>query len=181
VRQLPRFSLRATSVWLQHAAPVRLRHQTVRGFFHRQGATHAAALAYYALLSFFPFLIVLLSLTRLVVDDPAMQLRVVEVVISQGPEAVGLGRAIERAIAVLSSTRGGVVSAAGLLVTLFGASQLIGALRKTLNAFFGVTRSRSAIRGTCSTCSHCSGWSDSRCCGQHWGSFRAPSRSSRSG
>lgn len=137
----------ATMARLQQWYPARLGQQVIQGFSRHGGGIYAAALAYYALLSFFPFLILLVSLVSLVVGDPATRERVVGFVVSQIPQAANFGDEIERSIADLSGVRGGVLGVIGLLGSLLGASQVVGALRSALNDAFEVTRSRPYIRG----------------------------------
>ncbi len=137
----------ATMARLQQWYPARLGQQVIQGFSRHAGAIYAAALAYYALLSFFPFLILLVSLVSLVVGDPATRERVVGFVISQIPQAADFGNEIERSIAELSGVRGGLLGVVGLLGSLLGASQVVGALRSALNDAFEVTRPRPHIRG----------------------------------
>lgn len=137
----------ATMTRLQQWYPARLGQQAVQRFSRHKGGTYAAALAYYALLSFFPFLILLVSLVSPVVSDPATRDRAVGFVVSQIPQAANFGDEIKRSIADLSGVRGGVLGVVGLLGSLLGASQVVGALRSALNDAFEVTRSRPYIRG----------------------------------
>ncbi len=137
----------ATFARLQQWYPARLGQVVIQGFSRHKGGIYAAALAYYALLSFFPFLILLVSLVSLVIGDPATRGRAVSFVVSQIPQAADFGDEIERSIADLSGVRGGLIGVVGLLGSLLGASQVIGALRRALNDAFQVTRPRPSIRG----------------------------------
>ena len=137
----------ATVARVRQWYPARLGAEVVQGFSRHEGGTYAAALAYYALLSFFPFLILLVSLVSLVIGDPETRERAVGFVVSQIPQAADFGDEIERAIAELSGVRGGLLGVIGLLGSLLGASQVVGALRSALSDTFEVTRPRPYIRG----------------------------------
>ncbi len=137
----------ATIARLQQWYPARLGQAVIQGFSRHRGGIYAAALAYYALLSFFPFLILLVSLVSLMIGDPATRGRAASFVVSQIPQAADFGDEIERAIAALSGVRGGLPGVVGLLGSLLGASQVISALRRALNDAFQVTRPRPSIRG----------------------------------
>lgn len=132
---------------VQRWYPVWLVLQVVHGFSRNQGATYAAALAYYALLSFFPFLILLASIAGLIIGDPETRGRVVQFVIAQVPQAASLGDQIEQTIAELAGTRGGLFGVIGLAGSLLAASQVVGGLRRALNDVFEVRQGRRYLHG----------------------------------
>jgi membrane protein len=113
-------------------------------FFHgfkRGDVTDLAAqLAYYFLLSLFPFLIFLLTLGAFFIE-PADAIDLLEhYVPSEAMDTVG-----ENLISVLEGRSGGLLSI-GIVATIWSASNAINAVIKTLNEAYGVEECRSFIK-----------------------------------
>jgi len=115
-------------------------------FFAAGCSQHAAGIAYRVLFSLAPLAIVLVSVFGLVLQNDDVRARVVDRVIEALPvDASGGGRR-ESAIETIATP----TSAAGLvslLVFLWAASGMMGALRRGLEAAMGVARGRPAARG----------------------------------
>ncbi|GGB68423.1 YihY/virulence factor BrkB family protein [Fictibacillus barbaricus] len=100
----------------------------------------AAQLAYYFLLSLFPFLIFLLTLGAFFIE-PAEALDLLEHFVP----AEAMDSVRENLLAVLEGRSGGLLSI-GILATIWSASNAINAVIKTLNEAYGVEECRSFIK-----------------------------------
>ncbi len=125
-----------------------LKHMKAKAFgiefmhgFQRGDVTGLAAqLAYYFLLSLFPFLIFLLTLGAFFIE-PKEALDLLEHFVPT--EAMDSVR--ENLLAVLEGRSGGLLSI-GILATIWSASNAINAVIKTLNEAYGVKECRSFIK-----------------------------------
>ena len=107
---------------------------------------HAAGIAYRVLFSLAPLAIVLVSVFGLVLLDDDVRERVVDRVIEALPVDAAGSEDVESAIETIATP----TSAAGLvslLVFLWAASGMMGALRRGLAAAMGVEHGRPAVRG----------------------------------
>lgn len=114
-------------------------------FFAAGGTQHAAAIAYRVLFSLAPLAIVLVSVFGLVLQDDDVRERVVDRVIEALPVDASGSQDVENAIETIATP----ASAAGLvslLVFLWAASGMMGALRRGLEAAMGVPDGRPMAR-----------------------------------
>lgn len=120
----------------------------ISGLSEHRGTISAAAMSYYALLSLFPAAIVLAAIAGLVFSDPNAHREVVDYLLENLPLS-----ADERTRADVESMVGGVTSSAGTIgvIGLVGltitASGLISATRNAVDAVFGGSVTRGALRG----------------------------------
>jgi membrane protein len=118
----------------------------VSRFFAAGCTQHAAGIAYRVLFSLAPLAIVLVSVFGLVLQDDDVRERVVDRVIEALPVDAAGREDVESAIETIATP----TSAAGLvslLVFLWAASGMMGALRRGLEAAMGVAHGRPAVRG----------------------------------
>jgi membrane protein len=102
----------------------------------------AAALTYYAVLSIFPGLIVLVSILGLVGGHPETTNALLDIVDDIGPDsAVETFRGPIESV-VSSNTNAGVLFVAGLLVAIWSASGYMGAFIRAANAIYEVEEGR---------------------------------------
>jgi membrane protein len=114
-------------------------------FFAAGCTQHAAGIAYRVLFSLAPLAIVLVSVFGLVLQDDDVRERVVDRVVDALPVDAAGREDVESAIETIASptSAAGLV---GLLVFLWAASGMMGALRRGLEAAMGVAR-RPTARG----------------------------------
>jgi membrane protein len=115
-------------------------------FFAAGCTQHAAGIAYRVLFSLAPLAIVLVSVFGLVLQDDDVRERVVDRVVDALPVDASGREDVESAIETIATP----TSAAGLLsllVFLWAASGMMGALRRGLAAAMGVEHGRPAVRG----------------------------------
>jgi membrane protein len=115
-------------------------------FFAAGCTQHAAGIAYRVLFSLAPLAIVLVSVFGLVLQDDDVRERVVDRVVDALPVDASGREDVESAIETIATP----TSAAGLvslLVFLWAASGMMGALRRGLEAAMGVDHGRPAARG----------------------------------
>lgn len=125
-----------------------LKHMKAKSFgiefmhgFKRGDVTGLAAqLAYYFLLSLFPFLIFLLTLGAFFIE-PAEALDLLEHFVP----AEAMDSVRENLLAVLEGRSGGLLSI-GILATIWSASNAINAVIKTLNEAYGVEECRGFVK-----------------------------------
>jgi len=117
-----------------------------RTWSDEQVATHGAALAYYALFSLAPLLVVTIAVAGLVLGEQAAASEIVtRVEQAVGPEPA---RLLSEMIAQVSSPRSGIIATAlGLGTVLLGATGLLVRLQATLQRVWGTART-GGIRGT---------------------------------
>lgn len=118
----------------------RVLKRTVRGFREDNLTDWAAALTYYAVLSIFPALIVLVSILGLIGDSVTQPLIDNLSVVTPGPAQEIFTNALES----LSQSRGsaGVLLFVGLAAALWSASGYIGAFIRASNSVYGVDEGR---------------------------------------
>lgn len=104
--------------------------------------THAAAIAYYALLSLFPFLLLAFSLLGAVTADEADRLAVLTFVFRYFPAQVGF---VTTQLAALQETRL-QVGVAGGLALLWASLGVFGAITSAVNEAWGVETPRSFLK-----------------------------------
>jgi len=125
-----------------------LLERAVRDFSGDSGTIYAAAITYYLLLSIFPLLVIGVALLGLLArDDPDLQARVVDQIMSQLPSGSGVQFQVEEMIAKIARPRSGNVGLFALLGALWTASGVVGALRRALNNAFDVPMKHSFFRG----------------------------------
>jgi membrane protein len=126
-------------------APGPARHTTVLAFLREVAAewqrdnalSQGAALAYYALFSLAPLLVVVIAMAGLVLGDAAAQGELVaRIGGAVGPEAA---KVIEGMVVAASRPKSGLIATGASLATMaFGASGVFGQLRSSLNHIWGV-------------------------------------------
>lgn len=117
----------------------RLTRRTLAEFVDDRCTHVAAAIAYYALLSVFPLLIVLVSAVSLLMQRSESASRVAAAVASTFPVA---GQSISHALEHVSAVSAGSVGAAGAVGLLWTASGVFGAMRDGINRAYDVQSSR---------------------------------------
>jgi membrane protein len=116
--------------------------RTIREFRDDNLTDWAAALTYYAVLSIFPGLIVLVSILGLVGGHPETTNALLDIVDDIGPDsAVETFRGPIESV-VSSNTNAGVLFVAGLLVAIWSASGYMGAFIRAANAIYEVEEGR---------------------------------------
>jgi membrane protein len=117
----------------------------VYNFFMDNGFTLAAALAFYAILSIAPLLILLITITGLVSDSTGQQIiaqteKLIGPQASQGVELIVKNAKAQRFAATAPAL-------AGLVILLFSATSAFGQLQSSLNAIFNVRWKRGILIG----------------------------------
>ena len=121
--------------------------RAVREFFDDQCPQRAAAIAYYALLSLFPLVILAVGVLGRLVDSESARREVVDFVLRRVPLRAGAGRAdLESLLSGVAdhATGLGVLGIVGLVLS---ASAVMGALRQGLNAAWDVDDPRPPLQG----------------------------------
>ena len=113
--------------------------QAVLGFYTRDNLTYAASIAYYALLSLFPFSLLALAILGNVTSNEESRIAVLEFVLRYFPSQFGFITAQLDAFRA-SSFRLGV---AGTLGLIWGAVGFFGAISTAVNYAWGVEKNRS--------------------------------------
>jgi membrane protein len=123
-----------------------LARRFVRKWGDDQVATHGAALAYYALFSLAPLLVVTIAVAGLVLGERVAASEIVARLESAvGPEAA---RLLREMIAQVSSPRSGLIATVlGLATMLLGATGVLARLQSTLRRLWG-TDPRRGVRGS---------------------------------
>jgi membrane protein len=107
----------------------------------------AAAIAYWAIVSVFPVILLLLGLFGLALQGSALQDRVIDEVLAALPFSEEQGRkVVTDAVQSISGPRGGAFGVVGLLVAAWSGSNLFGAIRRALNLIFQSARKRPAVQ-----------------------------------
>jgi membrane protein len=109
------------------------------GFYHSDDLTYAASIAYYALLSFFPFFLLALAVLGRMTEDASDRAKVLEFVLRYFP------RQFEFITTQLESFSANTVtiSVAGAIALLWGALGVFGAISTAVNYAWGVEKQRS--------------------------------------
>jgi membrane protein len=110
--------------------------------YNSDGLTHAASIAYYALLSLFPFLLLMLSLLGSVTADPTDRDRVVAFVFEYFP------RQFEFITGQLDAFRGSTVQigVGGVIALVWASLGIFNAITAAVNHAWGVEKKRSFLR-----------------------------------
>ena len=119
-----------------------------RRFVRCEGATHAAALTYYVLLSVFPLLLCVISVFGLVVRDRDTQMAVLTAIVRQAPAGPKMQQQLVNASLGTSAGSDAQASALGVVAlgtAVWSASLAFAALRRALNAAFAVAAARPFI------------------------------------
>ena len=119
----------------------------IGGLGEHHGTQLAASMAYYALLSVFPAVIVIAAAAGFVLDDPGAREDVVEFLTRELPLSESSGRSDIDKLLDGVATNAGTLGAFGLVALLIAASALIGAVRNSLSAIFEEVIRRGPIRG----------------------------------
>ena len=118
----------------------RLLRDTYAGFVETRGSLLAAGLAYYALFSLTPMLVIALTIAGWVVGlDAATQTLIEEIELVLGHEIASTLLALLKDQAALPSlTTAGITTIIGLLVTLVGATIMFVQLKLAINLLWGI-------------------------------------------
>jgi membrane protein len=116
--------------------------RTVREFKADKLQHWAAALTYYAILSIFPALLVMVSLVGLIADPASVTRVLTQTVSDLGPSTAA--QTFQRPIESLTSNRGtaGVVFFIGVIGALWSASSYVSAFADACNSIYGVQEGR---------------------------------------
>jgi membrane protein len=120
----------------------RLAERSVAEFFDDGCPQSAAAIAYYALFSLFPLVILVVVAFGLVLDDDDAREQVVDFLLDRLPLQPGRGQTDLEQLLRGVTRNGGTLGVVGLLGLLFSASGLMGAIRNALNKAFDATEHR---------------------------------------
>jgi membrane protein len=116
--------------------------ETWDGYVHHLGTLQAAAISYYVLFSLVPMLILLGGILGFVITDDARREEVQDNLIDALPLSRTEGRdSIENALDTLEDARG-IALVVGLAGTLWSASAAFSAVRRSLNAVWGIYEHR---------------------------------------
>lgn len=117
--------------------------QAVRRFLDDNASMMAAALAYYGLFSLFPLAILALALLGFFVQDADVRERLVEAALDAVPLSETEGQSTVRDVLQHLEGAAAGLGIFGLLSFAWSASNVFGALRRSLNIVFGVEKGRS--------------------------------------
>jgi membrane protein len=109
------------------------------GFYHSDNLTYAASIAYYALLSLFPFFLLALALLGRAANDPKDRRAVLEFVLQYFPSQFDFITKQLDAFAINGIT----VGIAGTIALVWGALGVFGAISTAVNYAWGVEKQRS--------------------------------------
>lgn len=111
------------------------------------GTVYAAAVTYYVLLSFFPFMIFLVSMFGIFVQDPTVQERVVNEIVGQLPPSANLDAQIESVISGVAGSNTTLLGLVGIAGAAWTSTAVFAALRRALNRAYNVPEARSFLHG----------------------------------
>jgi membrane protein len=121
---------------------LKILQRSAQNFAEDRGTQMAAAIAYFALFSLFPLMALAVSVFGIVLRDDELRQRVVEALVEALPvEAPGIADSLY-AIA----QRGPTLTAVSLVATLWSASALLSAVRRSLSVAFDGGHGRPALR-----------------------------------
>jgi membrane protein len=116
--------------------------EAFRDFREDEASRHAAALSYYAVLSFGPVLFVAVAIAGWAIGDETARAGILEQVATLvGPEAAESAEVLLRG--AHRPTSGGLAAVIGIGVLLFGASKVFAELERTLDTIWEVPAERS--------------------------------------
>ena len=117
--------------------------EAFRDFREDEASRHAAALSYYAVLSFGPILFVAVAIAGWAIGDETARAGILEQVATLiGPDAAESAEVLLRG--AHRPTSGGLAAAIGIGVLLFGATKVFAELERTLDAIWEVPAERSS-------------------------------------
>lgn len=116
-------------------------------FHNIHGHIYAAAIAYFSMISLFPWLIFIVTLLTLTVRDPVLQSQITTQVVEQFPPGARIRGELRAFISEITVRGSGLLGFLGLITTIVVASEAFRALRYALNTIFGINQSRSVVRG----------------------------------
>jgi membrane protein len=131
--RIKRFLFRQLRIWVL----------AIRGFIKDKCALHASALTYYSLLSIIPVLALIFGISKgfgthdTIRDELEEELAAHKEVIDW---------IVRQADSLLSITSTGLVTAVGIVLLIWTALKVLSNIEETLNAIWGVKRSRTVIR-----------------------------------
>lgn len=132
----PRRTLERLDRWQRSHPPAAIPVGVVRKFGDDRAGRHAALIAYYAFLSLFPLLLVLVSLLGFVLqDNPDLRQRVLDSALAQFPV---IGQQIEHNIGALTGSF--VTLAVGLVTALWSGIAVISATQDAMDEVWNVAR-----------------------------------------
>jgi membrane protein len=109
------------------------------GFYSSDNLTYAASIAYYALLSLFPFLLLSFALLGAITEDAENRAAVFSFVLRYFPSQFGF---IERQLDAFRTSRA-TLGVAGTIALAWGAGGVFGAVSTAVNYAWGVEKQRS--------------------------------------
>ena len=115
----------------------------VRGFIKDKCALHASAMTYYSMLSIVPVLALIFGISKGFGTHDTIK-KVLEEELAAHKEVVEW--IVRQADSLLSITSTGLVTAVGIVLLIWTALKVLGNIEETLNAIWGVKRSRTVIR-----------------------------------
>jgi membrane protein len=110
------------------------------------GQIFAAAIAYFVVISLFPWLIFLVTVLALL-QDPALQSQVVGQIVDQFPPGARIRTEILAFVSEITVRRSGLLGVVGFVSTIVIASGAFRALRLALNALLEIEQSRTFVQG----------------------------------
>lgn len=119
----------------------------VQRLFEHHGTQLAAGMAYYALLSVFPTVIVFAAGAGFILDDPGAREDVVNFLLRELPLSESSGRDDIESLLDGVTANSGTLGVIGFLALLISASALISAARNSVNVAFEEDERRGALRG----------------------------------
>lgn len=121
---------------------LRILQRGAQNFAEDRGTQMAAAIAYFALFSLFPLMALAVSVFGIVLRDDELRERVVETLVEALPvEAPGVADSLYAV-----AQRGPTLTAVSLLATLWSASALLTAVRRSLSVAFDEGQGRPPLR-----------------------------------
>ncbi len=143
--RIPR-SARLRIAKIQRIYPIDVVTRAYSEFSQNHGSIYAAAVTYYVVFSLFPMLLFLVAVFGIIVRDPQLQVRVVNDIMKQIPQALKFRSEVEKIISGVANPQSGLVGVFGLIGLAWTASGMFGALRRALNNAFDVESSRGFVR-----------------------------------
>jgi membrane protein len=116
--------------------------------FYKDGCGQlAASISYYVIFTIFPLLIVTASVLGLFVTEPRLQEELINAVLNYVPLEEGDGRhQLRSAVQHISTSSTSALGVLGLLLMLWSAGNLFGAVRNSLNRVFDFRPAKSTLR-----------------------------------
>ena len=115
----------------------------VQGFIRDKCALHASALTYYSLLSIVPIVALIFGISKGFGTHDSIKEELVKELAAHKEVVEWI---VRQADSLLSVTGTGLVTGIGIILLLWTALKVLGNIEETLNAIWGVKRSRTVIR-----------------------------------